>query len=127
VREHLHSCERVTVRDPCDGATATSIAFRQNMTIQFGSNLLPVEREEAGTPHPCVSVSIRGQIACFSLAFGQLSRLVLGHGWTRIHTDRMFVTDGCRNGVASQVAQRGQMAAWLPVKARMTRLVVMLK
>ncbi len=43
----------------------TSITFRQNITIQFCSNLLPVEREEAGNPHPCVSVSIRGQIACF--------------------------------------------------------------
>src|SRR2546426_11956625 len=45
--------------------TLPSIAFRQNITIQFCSNLLPVEREEADTPHPCVSVSIRGQIACF--------------------------------------------------------------
>src|SRR6266478_6024148 len=32
--------------------------FRQNITIQFCS-------ERAGNPHPCESVSIRGQIACF--------------------------------------------------------------
>src|SRR5258707_4631842 len=72
------------------GGGSTSIAFRQNIAIQFGSNLLPVEREEAGTPHPCVSVSIRGQIACFLWRSVSFRSLVFGHGWTRIHTDRMF-------------------------------------
>src|SRR5713226_3824382 len=47
---------------PMGLATAIDLppAFRQNITIQFCSNLLPVEREEAGTPlrvYPCPSVA----------------------------------------------------------------------
>src|SRR5207302_10305544 len=61
-----------------------SIAFRQNITIQFCSNLLPVEREEAGNPHPCVSVSIRGQIACFLWRSVSFRSLVFG---PRMDTD----------------------------------------
>src|SRR2546422_7835358 len=68
----------------------SSIAFRQNITIQFCSNLLPVEREEAAIRirvYPCPSV------AKSLVFFGVRSALevwFLGHGWTRIHTDRMF-------------------------------------
>src|SRR5206468_9480698 len=67
-----------------DWGQETSIAFRQNITIQFCSNLLPVEREEAGTPHPCVSVSIRGQIACFLWRSVSFRSLVFG---PRMDTD----------------------------------------
>src|SRR5260370_3444298 len=42
----------------------------------------------SGTSHPCVSVSISGQIACFVFEFGQLSKFGFGprmdtdtHGW----------------------------------------------
>src|SRR5439155_13908794 len=49
-----------------------------------------VEREEAGTPHPCVSVSIRGQIACFLWRSVSFRSLVFwatdGHGYTRIES-----------------------------------------
>src|SRR5207253_9735246 len=59
-----------------------------NITIQFCSNFLPVEREEAGNPHPCVSVSIRGQIACFLWRSVSFRSLVFGPrmdtGYTRI-------------------------------------------
>jgi len=43
-----------------------------------------VEREEAGNPHPCVSVSIRGQIACFLWRSVSFRSLVFG---PRMDTD----------------------------------------
>ena len=66
----------------------SSIAFFQkhNHIVLFQSSLA-----RARGPSNSASVSIRVHPwpnRLFSLAFGQLSRsLVLGHGWTRIHTD----------------------------------------
>src|SRR5207247_7352407 len=81
------TADRARCSDAADPYDLASIAFRQNITIQFCSNLLPVEREEAGTPHPCVSVSIRGQIACFLWRSVSSRSLVFG---PRMDTDRMF-------------------------------------
>src|SRR5207249_8407597 len=72
----------------CSFSSVTRIAFRQNITIQFGSNLLPGgARGSRQSASVCIRVHPWPN-RLFSLVFGQLSKFGFwatdGHGYTRI-------------------------------------------